>query len=165
MVRRLRQRVALAVLVAVLLIPLLMANLGGIGQLLVCEAVVAQPFAVTTDGDGGAQVTSSRVLERDADATSFDAAGDVAELCGGVTADISAELVDDAVVRLTVTITNGSQLPWQGSIGLTAAAGDVDADLTTSLGEVPPGESRSDTLRLRVQEEQTEIEGRLLLGP
>ena len=164
MVRSIRQRVALAVLIGVLAIPLVMSNLGGIGQLLVCEAVVAQPFAVAAAA-GGPQVTSSRTLERGQADVAFDATPEAAELCGGVTASIAAEIVDVEAVRLVVTISNDSDLPWQGSIGLAADATDVDVDLTTSLGEVPAGESRSDTLVVRVRDEQTDIAGRILLGP
>lgn len=194
MVTSLRQRIAIAVLVGVMVIPLLMSSLGGIGQLLACESVVAQPFSVTPT-EGGTVVASSRVLDRPADAAGADdaagaaddtagtddAAGDVAGPdetagvahppgaaaagCAGVTADIAAELVDEDTVRLVVTIANASDLPWRGSIGLRALGDQVDADLTTSLGRVPAGAERSDDLLLRVPDERTEIAGRVLLGP
>ena len=164
MVRSLRQRIALAVLVGVLVIPVLMANLGGIGQLLVCEAQVEQPFAVGAVEEGP-QVTSSRTLSREQADLAFEGVDRAAELCGGVTAEIGAELVDTDTVRLIVTIVNGSELPWRGSIGLAADSAEIDVDLTTSLGDVPAGESRSDALLVRVREEQTDISGRVLLGP
>ena len=164
MVRSLRQRVALAVLIGVLAIPLVMSSLGGIGQLLVCEATVEQPFAVAAAEDGP-QVTSSRTLDREQVDLGFDGTDEAAELCGGVTASIGAEIVDADVVRLIVTITNDSELPWRGSIGLAAESADVDVDLTTSLGEVPAGQSRSDDLRVRLRDQRTDIAGRILLGP
>lgn len=165
-VTSLRQRIALAALVGVLLIPLVMSSLGGIGQLLACEAEVAQPFAVTGSGGDDVAVTSSRTLDRDADpAEDVEAEADeVRQLCGGVTVDIAAQPRDLDEVELTVTITNDTDRDWQGSIGL-ATTGDVDVDLTTSLGNVPAGESRSDTLVMQVQDSQTDIAGRLLLGP
>lgn len=166
MVRSLRQRVALAVLLGVLLVPVVMSSLGGIGQLLVCEATVAQPFAVAPGGQDGPLVTSSRTLDRDAsDTPRFEGTDEAAALCGGVSAEIAAEIVDPDTVRLVVTLVNSSELPWQGSIGVTADAGDVDVDLTTSLGEVPAGGRRSDTLLLSVQDTQADIGGRILLGP
>lgn len=158
MVTSLRQRIALAVLIGVMAIPLVMSSLGGIGQLLVCEAVVEQPFAVAP-GDSGPIVASARSLERDAPPPTD---GDA---CGGVTTEIAAELVEADTVRLVVTIVNTTDQRWRGTIGLAAAAQDVDVDLTTSLGEVPAGQRRSDDVLLRVQDAQTDIAGRLLLGP
>lgn len=164
MVTVLKHRLALAVLVGVLVIPVLSVNNGGLSHLLFCEAVVAQPFAVGSTEDG-TQVTSSQSLSRDEPETVFQGRDRITEVCEGVRAQVSAEPITDERVRLTVTIVNESEQTWRGSVGLAAAGDTNEADLTAALGEVAPGESESASLELRVLPGQTDIEGTLLLGP
>ena len=164
MVTVLKHRLALAVLVGVLVIPVLSVNNGGLSHLLFCEAVVAQPFAVGSTDDG-TQVTSSTSLSRDEPDTPFEGRDRVTDVCQGVRVDVSAEPISDDRVRLTVTIVNESDLTWRGSVGLAAAGETNEADLTAALGEVAAGESESTSVELRVLPGQTDIEGTLLLGP
>ena len=166
MVSVLKHRLALAVLVGVLVIPILSVNNGGLSHLLFCEASVAQPFAVgSTDDPGGAQVTSSTQVARDAPQATFEGESEITEACEGVTAEVSASPLTDDRVQLTVTILNDTDLTWRGSVGLAAEGEDNSADLTAALGEVPARGSESATLELRVLPGQTEIAGTLLLGP
>lgn len=166
MVSVLKHRMALAVLVGVLVIPVLSVNNGGLSHLLFCEAVVAQPFAIgSTDDPGGSQVTSSTQISRDEPQTTFEGAAEVTEVCQGVRAEVRASPLTDDRVSLTVTIVNDTDLTWRGSVGLAAEGETNEADLTAALGEVEPGGSESATLELRVLPGQTEINGTLLLGP
>lgn len=171
MVTVLKHRLALAVLVGVLVIPLLSVNNAGLSHLLFCETAVAQAFAVgSSEDDGeGAPITSSTQLDRDdepdAEADGATELTEVTEVCEGVRAAVSAQPLTDDRVRLTVTIHNDSELPWRGSVGLAAEGESNSADLTATLGEVAPGSSESASLELRVLPGQTEIAGKLLLGP
>lgn len=166
MVSVLKHRLALAVLVGVLVIPVLSVNNGGLSHLLFCEATVAQNFAVSSpDDSGGSAVTSSTTLSRDQPTVTFEGRGALAEACEGVSAEISAVPISDERVDLTITIFNESDLPWRGSVGLAAEGDANNADLTAALGQVEPGGSESASLELRILPGQTEIQGKLLLGP
>ena len=166
MVPVLKHRLALAVLVGVLVIPILSVNNGGLSHLLFCEATVEQPFAIgsTDDPTNGPQVTSSTQVSRDPEAT-FQGEAEVTEVCEGVRVEIQASPLSEDRVSLTVTILNDSELTWRGSVGLAAEGESNSADLTAALGEVPAGGSESATMELRVLPGQTEIGGTLLLGP
>lgn len=170
MVSNLKYRLALAVLVGVLVIPIISVNNGGLSHLLFCEATVAQSFALGSSQEElaegeSAPLTSSTQLSRDEPSTSFEGREELTDVCEGVSAAVSAQPLEEDRVALTVTIINDSQLPWRGSVGLQAAGQSNDADLTTALGEVEAGSSRSTTMELRILPGQTEISGTLLLGP
>lgn len=166
MVPVLKRRLAMVVLVGVLVIPVVSVNNGGLSHLLFCEANVEQQFAVgsNTEGDRPA-ITSSTRLDADTPEIAFEGQDQVAEVCKGVSAAVSASPLSDDRVQLTVTIINDSDLSWQGSVGLAAEGDDNEADLTAALGEVAAGETASTTMELRVLPGQTEIKGTLLLGP
>ena len=165
MVSVLRRRLALAALVGVLVIPVLSVNNQGLSHLLFCEGAVEERFTIgSAEDDEPPPVTSSTSLDADGPAVDFRGTDEVVAACAGVRASVSAIPISDDEVRLTVTIINDSTVPWQGSVGLTAA-GEDEADLTAVLGEVPAGGEESATVTLRVLEGQTEITGTLLLGP
>jgi hypothetical protein len=162
----LKHRIALVVLVGVLVIPVLTSSLGGIGQLLSCTAEIEQPFSIAENSEDQPQLTSSVQLSRDDDEfAAFEGTQDAIAFCDGVTAELSATPIDDERVALNLTITNGSELPWQGSIGVVADGADITVDVTRPVGSVPAGESRTATLELRVPSGQTEFSGTVLLGP
>ncbi len=166
MVSVLKHRLALAVLVGVLVIPILSVNNGGLSHLLFCEATVTQNFAVSSGDDAaGAAVTSSTSLDRDEPTVTFEGRGALAEACAGVHVEVSAVPISDERVGLTVTIINESDLTWRGSVGLAADGEANNADLTAALGQVEAGGSESASLELRILPGQTEIQGTLLLGP
>lgn len=166
MVPVLKRRLAMVVLVGVLVIPVVSVNNGGLSHLLFCEANVEQQFAVGSNVDGERPpITSSTRLDFDAPASDFAGEQRVADVCDGVTAAVSATPLSDDRVLLTVTIINDSELPWQGSVGLSADGAENEADLTAALGEVGAGEAASTAMELRVLPGQTEISGTLLLGP
>lgn len=166
MVTLLKHRLALAALVGVLLIPLLTSNTGGLSHLLFCRTAVAQPFAIGSAGtDDDPEVTSSTSISRDdPELPAFAGDATVTPECDGVRAEVSAEPIDASRVALTVSIINGSEVPWRGSIGLDADGVPGGANLTAVIGEVPPGETGSTTVEVLVQPDQTEIQGTLLLG-
>lgn len=165
MVTVLKHRIALAVLVGVLVIPVLSTNNGGLSHLLFCEAAVAQPFAVGSGDDSGPEVTSSTQVSRDQSTSTFTGESSVTDVCEGVRAEVSAAPVSDDRIRLTVTIRNESDLPWRGSVGLAAEGEQGTADLTAALGEVGAGDAASTSLEMRVLPGRTDLAGTLLLGP
>ncbi len=161
MVSVLKHRLALAVLVGVLVIPVLSVNCRTC-----CSARQRWRFAVSSpDGSDGAAVTSSTTLSRDQPTITFEGRGALGEACEGVRAQVSAIPISDERVGLTITIINESDLPWRGSVGLAAEGDANNADLTAALGQVEPGGSESASLELRILPGQTEIQGTLLLGP
>lgn len=175
MVTSLQQRLALAVLVGVLLIPSLAGNLRGLTHLLTCEEGVAEAFAIAGLDGGDPLLTSSTELSNPAldDEPTPDAGAQLATtspdglLCGALRVQLSAEAVADDLVLLTVDVTNDSDLPWSGTLDL-AADGDavtVGSGLSATVGRVEPGESATTALELRVPPGQTDLAGTLLLGP
>lgn len=167
MVTSLQQRVALVALVGVLLIPLLASNLRGLTHLLTCSEGVAQPFAITGLADDEPSITSSTTLERD-EGDEGDASPTGGELlCDALRVQLSATSDGSDRVLLQVSVTNGSELPWRGTLDLTAAGDSVQVDsgLTAPIGRVEPGATERASLSLRVPAGQTELSGTLLLGP
>ncbi len=166
MVTVLKRRLAMVALVGVLVIPILTVNNQGLSHLLFCEATVEEQFALGSMVEGEPPpVTSSTSLDADDPEVRFEGAEEIAKVCQGVRASVSAVPLPDDRVSLTVTIINDSALPWQGSVGLAAEGETNDADLTAVLGEVPAGGEESATIVLRILPGQTEINGTLLLGP
>lgn len=169
MTASLQQRLALVALVGILLVPVLATNMRGLTHLLTCSEDVTQQFAVQGLGDQDAMLTSSTVVERDGavganDLEVVQASG--GQLCDALRVDVSARATAADRVELTVALTNDSELPWSGTVGLAAAGTEVGGGrMNASVGRVEPGERASTTLRLRVPAGQTEIGGTLLLGP
>ena len=119
MVTVLKRRLALAALVGVLVIPILSVNNQGLSHLLFCEATVEEQFAIGSleEGDEPPPITSSTSLDADQPDVEFEGAEEIAAVCAGVRASVSAVPVGADRVQLTVTIINDSELPWQGSVG------------------------------------------------
>lgn len=149
----LRPRLALIVLLGVFLIPIVVGSMRGLTHVLTCQEQVRTPFTIGLEEDEGPQLGSSLVLER----------GDEEEpgLCGGLTLDVQARPLDDDRVELTLPITNGTDSPWRGTVNL-----EVE-EVTVPIGidEIPPGETRTDTVTLRLDRGTHEVGGSLLIGP
>jgi hypothetical protein len=178
MVISLQQRLAIVAIIGVLLIPLLATNLRGLTHLLTCTEDVQQTFAIAGLDGGDPLLTSSTSLERGDDGAVDDGtaadpelplvvAGPTGLLCDALDVEVSAASRGEDVVLLTVEVVNDTELPWSGTLGLTADgdAVTVRSGLNAEFGRVDPGQSATRTLELLIPPGQTEIQGTLLLGP
>ena len=118
----------------------------GLTHVLTCDADVRTPFTVNTD-----TATSSARFER----------GDPTGLCGGLQLNMRVGQVQGDKVRLTLPITNTSEHTWKGSVELSVGGASVPVD----IGEIKAGETEVDSVDIKVDEDATEIEGSLLIGP
>lgn len=133
-------------LLGVFLIPITVSSLRGLTHVLTCDADVRTPFTVNTD-----TATSSARFER----------GDPTGLCGGLQLNMAVGQVKGDKVRLTLPITNTSKYTWKGSVELKVGGSSVPVD----IGEIKAGATEVDTVDIKVDEDTTEIEGSLLIGP
>ena len=60
-----------------------------------------------------------------------------------------------------VPITNRSDLEWHGTVKLELEA----TSLPVRIGSIPPGDTRSDEVTLRLPPGTHELDGSLLIGP
>lgn len=146
-----RSRIAFFTLFAVLLIPVALGSLRGIGHVLTCRNQVATPFAVLLEPGQSPVITGA--------ATS--ATPLVAEHCGDLTVDISANQPDNSRLGLKVAVSNRSQIPWRGTVQLDVGGIRVPV----SIGRVAPGATREEPIVLNLPTGQTELTGALLIGP
>src|SRR5699024_2303601 len=82
-------------------------------------------------------------------------------LCGGLTLNMGARSEGPGRVSMILTIKNNSEFPWQGSVTLVVGGTSIPAD----IGEIPAGETRTDTLELELDPGTLEVNGSLLIGP
>jgi hypothetical protein len=83
------------------------------------------------------------------------------EICGGLSIDPRAKGDGPGVVQFILPVSNQTDLTWRGTISLQLGTIRIPVD----IGEVGPGETVSDTVRLNLDEGTHEIEGSLLIGP
>lgn len=147
----LRARLAVAALFGVFLIPVAGSSLRGISHILTCREPVAAPFEVILLPDGTPVVTSAATLSAD----------DAEPLCGGLAADMAVAALPDGRVEVAAALTNSSPAPWRGTVQLEVTGVRLPID----IGEVRPGETRRESLAVRLPEGATTLDGSLLLGP
>ncbi|MDH3306597.1 MAG: hypothetical protein OEO77_03645 [Acidimicrobiia bacterium] len=153
----LQNRMALFAMMAVFLIPVFTSSLRGLTHVLTCQEEVAQPFTVVFE-DGEALVLSSVVVTSD----DPDPA-----LCGGLIVDVQARAVNTTTAALTLIVTNGSDVPWRGTVNVALGdAGILGARLVpVAIGKVGPGDTETETLEFRLGDGYHEFSGSLLIGP
>ena len=118
----------------------------GLTHVLTCDADVRTPFTVNTD-----VAASSARFER----------GDPTGLCGGLQLNMGVGQLRGNKVKLTLPITNTSEYTWKGSVELKIGGSSVPID----IGEIKAGETETDSVDIKVDEDTTEISGSLLIGP
>jgi len=144
-------RLAFVTLFAVLLIPVGLGSLRGVGHVLSCRNQVATPFAVLLEPGESPVVTgavSSGSLV-------------VAEHCGSLTVDIRADRPDQNRLGLVISVANGSKNPWRGTVQLDVSG----VRIPVPIGRVEPGITREEPVVLTLPSGQTELTGALLVGP
>lgn len=147
----LRSRAALAVMLGAFLIPIGMSSLRGLTHVLTCDEEVTTPFTLIVPERGEPTVVSSSVIER----------GQESGLCGGLFVNPQAQAEGPRQVAMILPIENRTDFPWQGTVKL--VLGDITVPV--GIGEIPAGETESDTVHLDLDPGSHEISGSLLIGP
>jgi hypothetical protein len=151
----LRSRLALFAMLGAFLIPIAMSSLRGLTHVLTCKEASATPFTLMLFEDQDPLFLSSTRIEAD----------DEEFLCsdgsGGLTLNMGAKTLDDGGVAMVLPITNHSEHVWRGTVTLQVAGTSIPA----SIGEIPAGETATDTLELNLDPGTTEVDGQLLIGP
>lgn len=146
----LRSRLALLALLGAFLIPIGMSSLRGLTHVLTCNEEAKQPFTVIVT-DGQPEVLSSIRIGRE----------DTGRLCGGLSLETQARAGGPGEIELILPITNHTDVLWRGTVSVVVGRTTIPVD----IGEVPAGETRSDSIDLDLREGTTELSGSLLIGP
>jgi hypothetical protein len=145
----LRSRLALLAMLGVFLIPIGMSSLRGLTHVLTCRDRVRTPFTLIIPESGAPEaVTSTRISREDVD------------ICGGLTLDLGTRVVGNDL-EMIVPITNSSPYLWRGTVQMIVD----DTAIPVSIGELPAGETESDTVAFDLERGSHEITGSLLIGP
>ena len=134
------------------LIPIGMSSLRGLTHVLVCQEKVRQPFTMIVPEQGQPELLSSLRITR---------AEQQGQICGGLTIEPRARGDGPGVISFILPVSNQTDHLWRGTIGLKLGKTRIPVD----IGEVGPGETASDTVRLTLDEGRHEISGELLIGP
>jgi hypothetical protein len=146
----LRARVALFLFVVIFLIPILTQSLRGLTHVLTCNRDAETPFTLTVGETGDPLMTSSTRIGREDE-----------NPCKGLDLNLGARAQGEDRVAITVPINNRTPYGWQGSVTLNLG----DASVPVGIGEIPPEQTRSDTVVFRLPRGSHELNGSLLLGP
>lgn len=138
-------------LLGAFLIPIGMSSLRGLTHVLTCNESAATPFTlITPEGEEPQLLSSSRITLEDEEF-----------LCGGLSLNMGARAKGPGRVEMILPITNHSEHLWQGSVTLVVGKTSIPA----RIGEIPAGETRTDTLVLDLDPGEREVNGNLLIGP
>ena len=140
----------MALLLGVLMIPVVLSSLRGLTHVVSCQEAIAQPFEVSFGSEGTPLLTGSRLVEAGSD-----------PVCANLRTDISMREAGPNRLEVTVPIENRGANPWRGTVSLVVGG----VFIPVQVGLVPPGETRSETIVLRLPEGVTEFDGELLIGP
>lgn len=149
----LKSRLALLLFLGVFLIPIGMSSMRGLTHVLTCEEEVRTPFTFGVQEEGEPDIGSAFVLEPED--------VEVESVCGGLGLDMQARPIDDEQVALILPITNNTEHPWRGTVNLQVENIVVPIDIR----QIPPGDTRSDSVTLRLDPGTHELTGSLLIGP
>ena len=148
----LRSRIALVVLLGAFLIPLVTSSLRGLTHILTCEDATEVPFTLIVPRSGPPVIVSSNVIER----------GVEPGVCGGLVLDMGVGPSDEpGRVQLRLPITNNTAFDWRGTVSLRLGGTLIPVE----IGEIKSGETGSDTVKVKVDPGQIEVNGSLLIGP
>jgi hypothetical protein len=147
----LRSRLALLGLFGIFLIPLGLSSLNGLTHVITCREGTRAPFTLAVPERGAPMVTSAATLTPDA------ANG----LCGGLMLDMAVGADRPGRVRVVLPITNNTPYTWRGSVKLAVRGTSVPV----SVGEIEPGETKADSVSVRIGAGSHQVHGTLLIGP
>lgn len=138
-------------LLGTFLIPIGTSSLRGLTHVLTCSEDTETPFTVVLKRNEAPAILSSASIDR----------GDDAGLCGGLILTTRVGIVSPGRIRITFPITNGTAFPWEGSMSLKFKG----TTIPVSIGRVDPGETRAESVTVKIEPGTTEIGGSLLIGP
>lgn len=147
----LRSRIALIVLLGTFLIPIGMSSLRGLTHILSCRDSNEIPFTLVVPDRGPPVIVSSNVIQRD----------QPEGVCGGLVFDMGVAPSGPGRVLLRLPITNRTDFDWQGTVSLKLGRTVVPVD----IGEIKAGETSEDSVKVKVDPGELEVEGSLLIGP
>ena len=147
----LRSQLALLGLLGIFLIPLGLSSLDGLTHVITCRKGTAAPFSLEVPERGDPVVTSAATLTPD------DASG----ACGGLVLDMAVGADRPGRVRVTLPITNNTRFTWRGSVKLVVRGASVPVD----IGEIEPGETKADSVSVKIGPGTHQVDGTLLIGP
>ncbi|MFN2390293.1 MAG: hypothetical protein ABR575_11920 [Actinomycetota bacterium] len=148
----LRSRLALLGLLGAFLIPIGMSSLRGLTHVLTCKEERATPFSLTRDRGGEVVVTTSRRLVR---------GEEEAGACPGLSFEMGARFAGRDAIEMVLPIENTTTFLWRGTVELV-----VDGvAIPVGIGEIGPGETRRESVRLSLERGVQEVSGSLLIGP
>ena len=82
-------------------------------------------------------------------------------VCGGLVLDMAVGPAGENRVELRLPITNRSRFDWHGTVRLKIGSTVVPVE----IGEIKHGETKTDSVKVRVRTGEHELQGSLLLGP
>jgi hypothetical protein len=147
----LRARIALFAFVLIFLIPIMSQSLRGLTHLLVCNRDAKTPFTLIVSEKGDPLMASSTRMTRDVDQNA----------CKGLDLNLGARAQGEGRIAITVPISNRTSYGWQGSVSLSLG----NATVPVGIGEIPPEQTRADTVVFKLPRGSHELDGSLLLGP
>ena len=139
------------VLLGAFLIPIGTSSLRGLTHILTCEDATEIPFTLVVPEDGPPVIVSSNVILRD----------EPEGVCGGLVLDMGVGPSDPGRVLLRLPITNNTDFDWQGTVSLKLGGTLIPVE----IGEIKAGETGSDTIKVKVDPGEIEVNGSLLIGP
>lgn len=149
----LRSRLALLGLVAIFLIPIGQASLGGLTHLLSCKQEVEQPFTVVIPPNGEPELLSSLRISKEE--------GESGNLCGGLNVNPGVTTESPGTITMILPIENQSAFLWRGTVTLKLGT----TSIPVGIGEIPAGETRSERVDFNLEEGTFELNGALSIGP
>ena len=126
-------------------------SLDGLTHVTTCREGTRAPFTLEVPARGAPVVTSAATL------TPAEANG----LCGGLMLDMAVGADRPGRVRVTLPITNNTRYAWRGSVKLVVRGTSVPV----SIGEIEPGETRADSVSVKIGTGSHVVRGTLLIGP
>lgn len=149
----LRSRLAMFAMIGAFLIPIGMSSLRGLTHVLTCQDQQETPFSLEIPSAKGAAplvTTSSRLVK-----------GEEEGGCPGLDLNMGAKVLDSGDIAMVLPITNESRYLWRGSVKLVVGGTSFPVD----IGEIEPGATASDTIRLDLKPGTHFVDGALLIGP
>ncbi len=147
----LRSRIALIVLLGAFLIPIVTSSLRGLTHILTCRQATEIPFTMVVPESGPPVIVSSNVIER----------GEPEGVCGGLVLDLGVGPAGPGRVLLRLPITNNTEFDWQGTVSVKIGGTVIPVD----IGEIKAGATGSDSIKVKVDPGEIEVDGSLLIGP
>ena len=124
----------------------------GLTHVLVCEDRFQQPFTMVVPPNGEPEILSSIRITKDPRSN---------EICGGLTIEPRARSAPDGRIAFTLPVKNNTDFLWRGTMSVELGGTLIPID----VGEVGPGQTRSDTVRFELEEGEHEVDGSLSIGP